>query len=472
MREVPVGRSGSMPARPSSPCVGCSRRSSPTPARARRLRHPASGSTCWPAMPGREARRLDLFADISARPTRSATFAGPAEGGRYPAFCAGRGASTTRSTAPFIRAAPAEPAGLVAASGLAAWAELWQHPAVRDPVARAGRPLSRSAPAPAVRPLRHLCGSSPFHAPATLMLVAHVEQEGVWQVEGGMHRLAEALASLAGRRAPCSATAPRSPRSWSSAGGRPASAGRGRAHRGRCVVFNGDAAALASGRLGPSIAGAVPADRRGRVAVGGHLARCVRRPTGFPLCTATTCSSPATTAAEFDDVSRRGRLPADPTVYVCAQDRGDRGRRRRTGRERLLCLVNAPPTGDTAPLPAKEIEQCAERRFGLLARCGLRMTASRTRRGSTTPTRFRGAVPGDRRSAVRPGLARLEGVVRPAGSPHAAPGPVSGGGQRASGPGRADGGAVGPDGGGGAARGPRFDRHVPAGGYPGGTSTR
>jgi phytoene dehydrogenase-like protein len=34
------------------------------------------------------------------------------------------------------------------------------------------------------------CGSSPYQAPATLMLVAHVEQSGVWLIEGGMHRLA------------------------------------------------------------------------------------------------------------------------------------------------------------------------------------------------------------------------------------------------------------------------------------------
>ena len=29
------------------------------------------------------------------------------------------------------------------------------------------------------------CGSSPYAAPATLMLVAHVEREGVWLIEGG-----------------------------------------------------------------------------------------------------------------------------------------------------------------------------------------------------------------------------------------------------------------------------------------------
>ena len=34
--------------------------------------------------------------------------------------------------------------------------------------------------------------------------------------------------------------------------------------------------------------------------------------------------------AEFDDIFRHGRLPARPTVYVCAQDRNaTRGTRRR-----------------------------------------------------------------------------------------------------------------------------------------------
>jgi 1-hydroxycarotenoid 3,4-desaturase len=39
-------------------------------------------------------------------------------------------------------------------------------------------------------------GSSPLSTPATLMLIAHVELEGVWLVDGGMHRLAAAMADL------------------------------------------------------------------------------------------------------------------------------------------------------------------------------------------------------------------------------------------------------------------------------------
>ncbi len=39
-------------------------------------------------------------------------------------------------------------------------------------------------------------GSSPWLTPATLMLVAHVEQDGVWLVKGGMRAVADALMRL------------------------------------------------------------------------------------------------------------------------------------------------------------------------------------------------------------------------------------------------------------------------------------
>ncbi len=40
------------------------------------------------------------------------------------------------------------------------------------------------------------CGASPFRAPATLMLVAHVEQQGIWYVKGGMYRIVERMTEL------------------------------------------------------------------------------------------------------------------------------------------------------------------------------------------------------------------------------------------------------------------------------------
>ena len=78
---------------------------------------------------------------------------------------------------------------------------------------------------------------------------------------------------------------------------------------------------------------------------------------------------------------------------------------------------------------------------------------------------IRGQISGDGRSALRGGLARLAGVVRPAGRALAPDGTLSGGGQRASGAGSADGGAFGASGGVDHDGGPRFDEPVVPGGY-------
>jgi carotenoid 1,2-hydratase len=74
-------------------------------------------------------------------------------------------------------------------------------------------------------------------------------------------------------------------------------------------------------------------------------------------------------------------------------------------------------------------------------------------------------VSGDGRRALRPQFARMDGVVSTSGAANADTGPVSGGRQHASGPGRADGGPVGPRGGFQPGRGPDFARTVPANGY-------
>lgn len=78
---------------------------------------------------------------------------------------------------------------------------------------------------------------------------------------------------------------------------------------------------------------------------------------------------------------------------------------------------------------------------------------------------FRTLVPGDGGSTLRPSLARMDGVVQSPCGRHADRGLVPGGGQRASGGGRADGDAVGTLGGGGGFGAPRFDIEVQRNGY-------
>jgi carotenoid 1,2-hydratase len=85
--------------------------------------------------------------------------------------------------------------------------------------------------------------------------------------------------------------------------------------------------------------------------------------------------------------------------------------------------------------------------------------------GRPDATRLRASLPGDGRCAVRPGLARLAGLVQPAGGGNAHPGSLSGRRQRASGSGRADGGNVGPNRSATPHRGPDFAASVATNGY-------
>jgi 1-hydroxycarotenoid 3,4-desaturase len=47
---------------------------------------------------------------------------------------------------------------------------------------------------------------------------------------------------------------------------------------------------------------------------------------------------------EFEQILHEERAPDEPTIYVCAQDRGDDDEAR--SQERFLVIVNAPATGD------------------------------------------------------------------------------------------------------------------------------
>jgi 1-hydroxycarotenoid 3,4-desaturase len=132
---------------------------------------------------------------------------------------------------------------------------------------------------------------------------------------------------------------------------------------------------------------------------------------------------------EFDAVFTRGKLPDDPTIYLCAQDRG--GSDAAPGRaERLLLLVNAPPTGDTRPPSEEEIARCQERMLRRMAENGLHLTQA-SAPVMTGPAQFHAlfpatggalygmAVHGTQASFRRPGSrTRLPGLYLAGGSAH------------------------------------------------------
>jgi len=385
----------------------------------------------WP-----DGSRLDLAADLEASVEAVAAFAGGAEAQRFRAFSA-RAAEVFRTLEhSFIRASrPANPVTLARRVGLARCGDLRRI----QPFSTLWRALGQQLRDPRLRQLfgryATYCGSSPFAAPATLMLVTHVEREGVWLVRGGMHRLAEAMAAQARR---CGAeirlatevrrivTGTRGVTGVTLADGEHLAADR--------VVVNADAAALAAGRLGADVRRAGEARSRTQRSLSAITWNLNARAGGFPLAHHNIFFS-TDYPAEFRQLFDRMRPPEEPTVYVCAQDRDDRGQRDGEGPERLLCLINAPADGDAAAYTESEIERCEARTLKQLTACGLNLDYRSADRVVTTPADFERLYPatggalygtashGWTASFRRPPAAtRIPGLYLAGGSTHPGPG--------------------------------------------------
>jgi 1-hydroxycarotenoid 3,4-desaturase len=115
-------------------------------------------------------------------------------------------------------------------------------------------------------------------------------------------------------------------------------------------------------------------------------------PSGVPLLRHTVFFS-ADYAAEFDDILLRRRVPARPTVYVCAGDRDADERAAPCSPERLFCVVNAPATGDIDRFDPQEMQRCSDSLFASLAACGLQMATDRSAMTIATPADFAEAYP-------------------------------------------------------------------------------
>jgi 1-hydroxycarotenoid 3,4-desaturase len=379
--------------------------------------------------------RMDLFADVGASADAIGALAGAAEARRFRAFCLRARDIYATLERPFLRAPRGGPLALVrraglrnlrALMGIAPFRTLWSALADHFHDPRLRQLFGRYAT---------YCGASPFAAPATLMLIAHVEQDGVWSIRGGMHRLARALASVAeaqGARLRTGADV----REIVVAGGRPAGvvlASGERIDADACIV-NADVAALAAGRFGTGAVAAIRVPAQAERSLSAVTYALHARTRGFPLVRHNVFFAPDC-AAEFSALFRRGEMPADPTVYVCAQDRLDDGDARADGAQRLLCLVNAPASGDRRAFTATEVEQCEERTFSRLAACGLTVERTAADMVVTTPAEFERLFPatggalyglathGWRASFQRPGSrSLLPGLYLAGGSTHPGPG--------------------------------------------------
>ena len=376
---------------------------------------------------------LDLHADEDRSFEAIRIFSGAREAEGFRAFLRRAAAVYRTLERPFLRGSRPTPLSLTARVGItklpdllaispfsSLWDALGEH--FRDP--RLRQLFARYST---------YCGSSPFLAPATLMLIAHVEQAGVWKLDGGMASLATALATLARENGADLRYGDAVQEILVECGRCVGVETRGGdRYRADAVIFNGDVAALEQGHLGAALRSVAPPSRSAPDSLSAVTLACLGTPEGFSLAHHNVFFS-ADYRDEFEDLFIRQRPPSDPTVYVCAQDRG--GETTSANAERLLCLVNAPPDRGGAPLSPSEIQSCEDRMARRLERSGLTIQIDRQARLRKGPAEFGTMFPasggalygrachGWRASFARPGAkARIPGVYLAGGSVHPGPG--------------------------------------------------
>ncbi len=375
---------------------------------------------------------LDLFADPEQSREAIRAFSSPQEADRFDKFCQLIRKVYDTLEGPYIRANSPTPLsltkdigwqGLGVLGGLGAMPTLWQSLRHQFSDPRLIQLFGRYAT---------YCGSSPWAAPATLMLIAQVELDGVWSVRGGIHALVKNLEKLALQRGVTFKY-----KNWcqriNTSQGRVigVTLQSGEVLNADKVVFNGDAQALRDGLLGPQAQGAVSAKSPPR-SLSAMTWSVHARTSGFAL-DRHNIFFQNNYAREFEDIFGQQRLPQQPTVYVCAQDRGTDTPP--TDKERLLCLINAPAVGDSQAWTQETIQACQTQTFSMLQSFGLSVHAGSQDLICTTPQDFAQRFPatggalygqathGWMAAFARPyGRSQLPGLYLAGGSIHPGPG--------------------------------------------------
>ena len=233
-------------------------------------------------------------------------------------------------------------------------------------------------------------GGSPFQAPALLGLIWQAEAAGVYTIRGGIAALVEAMAqvirSLGGT---IETDAPVRTIETDGRGVTGVTLADGRRLPTDTVVFNGDPRALATGLLGDGTARVAPQTKRAPRSYSAHV-WAFASPVSGPNLHHHNVFFSADEVQDFGTL-RRGLLPDDTTLYICAQDRGFGTAAPPV--ERFEIILNAPATDGPPPDPQREYEQCLTRTIPALKRWGLTFAETPKRHALTTPSGFAARFP-------------------------------------------------------------------------------
>ncbi len=330
---------------------------------------------------GPDGTMLDLFADREASVAAIADFAGRREAEAFQRFAHDAKRLFTAFDQPMMRA----PVPKLASQAAAVLKDPGLVPAMAPLSTLAGK-LARTFRDPRLRQLfgryATYVGGHPGLSPAVLQLIWHAEASGVWRVEGGMHRLAEALADLAERLGVAflyGTAVERLEIQQSRVSAVCAKGGQRIAVDG--AVFNGDPRALRTGLLGPATSAAVTKSAVSPRSLSARVWSFAAEAQGPELIHHNVFFG-HDPEREFGPITK-GEAPEDPTLYICAEDRGHDATT--PALERFEIIENAAPD-DTEH--EKERDICRTRVFDRLADFGLTFTPRPLPEAVTIPADF------------------------------------------------------------------------------------
>ena len=318
--------------------------------------------------------QLDLFADRRASEEAIGDFAGAQSASEFRSFSAAAERAYTVLEDSFMRSS--KPSSPLALSWRIGMTRLADQLAIR-PFSSLWNMIGSHFSDPRLQQLfgryATYCGSSPFKAPGTLSLIAHLEQRGVWIIDGGIHALASAMQMLSekqGVRFHFNCQVEQIP----DAGAKQQRIvlSQGKEHSCDAIIANCDPNALANKLFGDAAARAVKPTPKAERSFSAMVWIAEAEAKGFPLTHHNVLFSPDY-PAEFRELSA-GTTPTDPSIYVCALDRkANSDVHTPNGPERFQIIVNAPANGDTHHYSVEEKLQCTRAMMQSAQRCGLRL---------------------------------------------------------------------------------------------------
>ena len=333
---------------------------------------------------------LDLYANTQKSADAIGRFAGPKQAQLFLEFCKTAKKVYETLNKPFIESPRPTLLGMMSSLGVTKGKVLWDI----GPFSNLWSSLASYFPDPRLHQLfgryATYCGSSPYLAPATLMLIAEVEMKGVWSIKGGMTKIPEVIARLAQKKG-CHFQYGAEVQSLKFSGEKVSGVQLTSGETIECdyLIFNGDIKALQRGLLGEKANSAIPQSLKQTDSLSAVTWSMRVKASGFPLVRHNVFFNQPY-HSEFTDIFEKQKLPKNPTVYICAQDRTDFANQT-NDYERLFCLVNAPANGDNQ-FDDEEIEQCEQKAFSLMRQYGLQLQDAQITR--TSPHEFNKLFPG------------------------------------------------------------------------------